>query len=60
MQQIEIFLDEQLKHLEKAKSDGQSQDTLQVEETKNKNENVVEKKGTRKINKLYKVRLATI
>lgn len=46
MQQIEIFLDEQLKHLEKAKSEEQSQDTLQVEETENKNENVVEKRNT--------------
>lgn len=46
LQQIEIFLDEQLKHLEKAKSEEQSQDTLQVEETENKNENVVEKRNT--------------
>lgn len=46
LQQIEIFLDEQLKHLEKAKSVEQSQDTLQVEETENKNENVVEKRNT--------------
>lgn len=46
LQQIEIFLDEQLKHLEKAKSEKQSQDTLQAEETENKNENVVEKRNT--------------
>ncbi|GFQ78770.1 uncharacterized protein TNCT_390461 [Trichonephila clavata] len=46
LQQIEIFLDEQLKHLEEAKSEEQSQDTLQVEETENKNENVVEKRNT--------------
>ncbi|GFR28519.1 riboflavin synthase [Trichonephila clavata] len=46
LQQIEIFLDEQLKYLEEAKSEEQSQDTLQVEETENKNENVVEKRNT--------------
>lgn len=59
LQQIEIFLNKQLKHVEKAKSEEQSQDTLQIEETENKNENVIEKE-TRKINKLCKVRLATI
>lgn len=46
LQQIEAFLNEQLKHVEKAKSEEQSQDTLQVEETENKNENVVEKGNT--------------
>ncbi|WP_019236906.1 hypothetical protein [Wolbachia pipientis] len=46
LQQIEIFLNKQLKHVEKAKSEEQSQDTLQIEETENKNENVIEKRNT--------------
>ncbi|QEK89696.1 hypothetical protein [Wolbachia endosymbiont of Chrysomya megacephala] len=46
LQQIEAFLNEQLKHAEKAKSEEQSQDTLQIEETENKNENVIEKRNT--------------
>ena len=46
LQQIEAFLNEQLKYVKKAKSEEQSQDTLQVEETENKNENVVEKRNT--------------
>ncbi|WP_374699753.1 hypothetical protein [Wolbachia endosymbiont (group A) of Limnophora tigrina] len=46
LQQIEALLNEKLKHVEKAKSEEQSQDTLQAEETENKNENVVEKGNT--------------
>ncbi|WP_264686156.1 hypothetical protein [Wolbachia endosymbiont (group B) of Polyommatus icarus] len=46
LQKIEIFLNKQLKHVEKAKSEEQSQDTLQIEETENKNENVIEKRNT--------------
>ncbi|MGL9725904.1 MAG: hypothetical protein ACR5KV_04455 [Wolbachia sp.] len=46
MQQIEILLNEQLKHVEKVKSENQNQDTLQAEETENKNENVVKQENT--------------
>ncbi|WP_343288692.1 hypothetical protein [Wolbachia endosymbiont of Encarsia formosa] len=46
LQQIEALLNDKLKHVEKAKSEEQSQDTLQAEETENKNENVVEKGNT--------------
>ncbi len=45
LQQIEIFLNEKLKRVEKTKNEEQSQDTLQAEETENKNENVVEKRN---------------
>lgn len=46
LQQIEIFLNKELKRVEKTKNEEQSQDTLQAEETENKNENVVEKRNT--------------
>ncbi|WP_419215118.1 hypothetical protein [Wolbachia endosymbiont of Rhagoletis cingulata] len=46
LQQIEIFLNKRLKRVEKAESEDQSQDTLQVEETENKNENAIEKENT--------------
>ncbi|WP_047759087.1 MAG: hypothetical protein ABOJ95_000452 [Wolbachia endosymbiont of Armadillidium vulgare] len=46
LQQIEASLNERLKHIEKAKNEEQNQDTLQVEETENKNENVVKKGNT--------------
>ncbi|WP_425384487.1 hypothetical protein [Wolbachia endosymbiont (group B) of Eupithecia inturbata] len=45
LQQIEALLNEKLKHVEKAKNEEQSQDISQVEETENKNENVVEKRN---------------
>ncbi|WP_353278315.1 hypothetical protein [Wolbachia endosymbiont (group B) of Longitarsus flavicornis] len=45
LQQIEIFLNKELKRVEKTKNEEQSQDTLQAEETENKNENVVEKRN---------------
>ncbi|WP_264686676.1 hypothetical protein [Wolbachia endosymbiont (group B) of Rhopobota naevana] len=45
LQQIEALLNEKLKHAEKAKNEEQSQDISQVEETENKNENVVEKRN---------------
>ncbi|WP_250295163.1 hypothetical protein [Wolbachia endosymbiont of Oedothorax gibbosus] len=45
---LEAFLNEQLKHAEKTKNEERSRDTLQVEETKSKNEkeqNVIDKEN---------------